>query len=249
MSIATLLIPAAFLYAGLVYWLLLRFNFKALWQDNGSPTPTAAGASLTGVVKRLLDFFLVLYLFLIVMWLPFIVVMALSQAGNPGWGFDIIAFSGFNIDINALAGVEFTGLRNPEISGKTSVNLDTSNLFAFYLFASSQLIAAITAFYGVVQLRALILSLRKGLSFTAENAIRIKRIGYVVLAWNLANPLMQYFGWGRVIQDFSFTTGGVQLYPAFEINGGGLFLATLLIVLSGVLREAAALSKEHELTI
>jgi len=247
MNTLIIVIFAGVLYAVVVYWLLVQLKFKALWQSGDSTA--VSNARLTTTVKHVLDFFLILCLCLIIMWLPFMVVMTISQIDNPSWGFDIVAYSGFKIDVSALAGVEFTGLRIPEISGKTSVSLDTSNLFAFYLFASSQLLSAIMVLYGVIQLRAIILSLRSGLSFTLENSQRIKKIGYVILLWNLVNPLFQYYAWGSVIKEVSFSTKGIQLYPAFEANAGGILLAMLLIILSGILREAAELNKEHELTI
>ncbi len=248
MNSMTLLIPAFIAYIGLVYWLLTRFKIKEIWRANGSAA-VETNTRLTGVVKRILDFFMAVYLIVLIMLLPVAVVMAISQNSNPTWGIDIVAFASFYIDINLLDGVDVTGLRHPEISGKTSINIDTSNLFAWYLFMFSQGIAALTGLYGVIQLRAIVISLRSGLSFNPENSKRIKKLGLVIIAWSLFNPFLQYFGWGKVIQEISFSSSAIQLTPAFQLNAGALFIGIMMLLLSGVLQEAAVISKEQELTI
>ena len=51
-----------------------------------------------------------------------------------------------------------------------------------------------------------------------------------------------------VLRDITFNVAGIQLYPGFEINiGGGAGFA--IIVLSGLLREAACIHQEQSLTI
>ena len=165
------------------------------------------------------------------------------------WGMDISIFSGFKIDIDALAGVTSEGLRQPQISGKAMINIDTSSLFAWYLFTTMQLVSVLSAFYVVIQLRSMMIALQQGQSFISENALRIKRIGIVIIIWSFLNPLLQYFGWGIVVNEISFSSEAIQLYPAFQMNSMGILMGVLMMVLSGLLKEATGIYKEQELTI
>jgi len=111
------------------------------------------------------------------------------------------------------------------------------------------MISAMVALFVVIQIRAMVMSLQNGLSFSTENSTRIKHIGIVTVVWNIITPLIQYFGWGAFIKDIVFNTEGILFYPAFELNVLGLLVGLLIIVLSGLLNEAAQISQEQELTI
>ena len=88
-------------------------------------------------------------------------------------------------------------------------------------------------------MRKLFISLSEGSTFTQQNAERIRKIGYVFIGWHIVFPLLQYFGGRMMLHDIAFNVPGIQLYPGFEFNIGGLFAGFAIIVLSGVLREAA----------
>ena len=226
MEFRTILILAVIIYIGFVYWLAVRFKFKDLWRGVDKNAITSPANQLTRFVKKVLDIVMLLLLFQLVMFVPILTIMAISQNQISTWGIDIYAFTGFKIDINALQGVESSGLRNPEITGKTLINIDTSNLFAWYFHAAISEIYTIVALYALLQLRALVISLKNGISFTIENSSRIKKIGIVVIIWNAVNPFLQYFGWGRVIKEITFTTEGILLYPAFEVNIISIFIVS-----------------------
>ena len=52
-----------------------------------------------------------------------------------------------------------------------------------------------------------------------------------------------------MLNDIGFNVQGIQLHPAFEINIAGVFAGFAIIVLSGVLREAARIHHEQSLTV
>lgn len=110
-------------------------------------------------------------------------------------------------------------------------------------------IGGIVGLYVLVQMRALFESLVNGTNFTPENSGRIKKIGFVVIFWSLINPLLQYFGGQVILREYSLNVPGIQLNPAFELNGMGIFIGLAMIVLSGVLREAASIHRAQQLTI
>jgi hypothetical protein len=213
---------------------------------------TAPHNPTTQVVKRILDFFRVLALAALILWPLFVVVMTLGQSSHPEtWGVDIGVFSRFIIDLSAFAGgvTESAGVRDPLISGKAVLNIDTSSLQALYLFTAVTELGGIVGLYVLLQLRALFASLVSGMSFAPENSGRIKKIGLAVIAWTLINPLLQYFGGKAMLAEYSLNVPGIQLSPAFELNGLGIFIGLAMIVLSSVLNEAASVHKFQQLTI
>jgi hypothetical protein len=213
---------------------------------------TAPHNPITQVVKRILDFLRVLAFIALILWPLFVVVMTLGQYSHPEtWGVDIGVFSRFIIDLNAFDGgvTESAGVRDPLISGKAVLNIDTSSLQALYLFTAVTELGGIVGLYVLLQLRALFASLVSGNSFAPENSGRIKKIGLVVIAWTLINPLLQYFGGKAMLAEYSLNVPGIQLSPAFELNGLGIFIGLAMIVLSSVLNEAASMHKFQQLTI
>jgi hypothetical protein len=178
--------------------------------------------------------------------------MTIGQYSDSGtWGVDIGVFSHFIIDLNAFAGgiAESAGVRDPIISGKATLNIDTSSLNALYLFTAITEIGGIVGLYILIQLRGLFATLVDGVSFTPENSGLIKKIGFAVIIWTFINPLLQYFGGRAILTEYSLNIPGIQLSPAFDLNGLGIFIGLALIVLSGILNEAAKMHEVQQLTI
>ena len=92
-------------------------------------------------------------------------------------------------------------------------------------------------------------SVISGASFARENAGRIRKIGYVFVAWHIIYPILQFFGGRIMLDEIAFNVQGVVLYSSFEFNLAGLFAGFAIIVLAGVLREAADIHREQALTV
>lgn len=240
---------AALVYAAFIYWLFKQLKFKQHWQGPSLDNTGNINSPLTHFVKRSLDLFL-LFFILVALAIPVVaVIMAISQSDTPQWGIDLGIFSGFSINLNEIAGIEASGVRKPEFSGQGIVNIDTSSLFAWYLFLVISEISAVVAIYVAALLRSMVFTLLSNTAFNNENPQRIKKIGIVIIAWNLLNPLLQYFGWGAVVNEISFNNTGLQLYPAFELNIIALLIGLMMLLLSSLLNEASKIKQEQELTI
>lgn len=249
MSMSMILIPALLLYVGFLFWFITRYYLPRYYAPVSNAETSGAHYRLARVVRRILSVIHGLLFFTLIVWLPFWIVMTLSQLGSPEWGIDIAGYSGFRIDLNLLPTLEATGLRDPVISGKTLLSIDTSNRLAWNLFAISTFLGNIIGLYVVLQMRNIFVSLSSGEAFTITNSKRLKKIGVVIIAAYLAAPLVQYYGWGAVLKDISFNTAGIALYPAFELDLVGILIGLGTLVLSGVINEAVQMQDEQKLTI
>jgi len=207
---------------------------------------------LTRVIKRILDVFRIVALISLVLWPTFVIVMVFSQQSHPEtWGVDIGVLSRFSIDLNAFGGdiTGSTGVRDPTISGKAVLNIDTSSLNALYLFTAIAEIGGIFGLYILLQLRALFASLVRGLPFSPENSGRIRKIGFAMIGWTAFNPILLYFGGKAILAEYALNVPGIQLSPAIQLNGAGAFIGLAMLVLARVLSEAARVHETQRLTI
>jgi len=207
---------------------------------------------LARAVKRVLDVVRVIAFISLIAWPLMTLMITIGHSSiAEHWGIDISVFSSFNIDLDEFpeGTAQSKGVRDPKISGKGHLSVDTSSLSAFYTFVLMMEVGGIVGFYMLLQLRAVFTSLAAGDNFDLKNSARIRRIGYVAIGWALTSPLLQYFGGQIILQEYSLNLPGIVLSPAFELNGGTIFIGLAMIVLSGVLNEAASINESHQLTI
>jgi hypothetical protein len=248
-TMAIITIPALLLYVGLVLWFIGRRYLPRYYAKVSKADSLASAYRLARTIQRLLSIVHSLVFFAVIALPPLWFAASLSQIGHPKWGADIRVYSGFRLHLDMLPAMEASGLRDPVISGETLLHIDTSNRFAWYLFASSTYLSALIVLYVLLQLRNTFVSLSNGEAFTSVNSVRLQKIGMLVLASQLAAPLLQYYGWGAVLKGISLNTQAIQLYPAFELNLIGIFTGLAVLVLSGVMKEAVQMRDEQRLTI
>ena len=207
---------------------------------------------LTRAVKRILDVLRVLAIVSLILWPLAVIAMTVGQSSHPeSWGVDIDVYSGFTIDLSEFAAdiTEAVGVRNPIIDGKAELSIDTSSPTALYVFTLITELGGVFALYVLLQLRALFASLLSGKNFAPENSKRIKKIGFVIIAWTLVSPILQYFGGQIILSEYALNVPGIHLNPAFDISGMAIFTGVAMIILSGVLTEATRIHDDQQLTI
>jgi len=136
------------------------------------------------------------------------------------------------------------------ISGISMLHLNnTLGHTAWYYAASVPTLMSVFALFGIFQLRKIFASLAIGNAFTLDIPRRIKKFGFVLIAWSFIIPFAQYFVGVAVLKDIQFQLLDVKLYPSFQLSPVVFIAGLAIIVLSGVLREATNLHDEQELTI
>jgi hypothetical protein len=208
---------------------------------------------LTMLVKRFLDVLRFLFLAVAVIWPVTVILVGLSISSDPEQRHtDVDVFLNFRVSSEASTELAATSGSEGQLllKGRGDVQLNnTQSRLSWYLSGAISEILLFIFLYGLLTMRKLFASLIEGNTFTEENAERIRRIGYVFIGWHVISPALQYFGSRIMLNDIAFNAPGIQLYPGFEFNIGGVFAGFAIIVLSGVLREAAGMHQEQSLTI
>jgi hypothetical protein len=208
---------------------------------------------LTVLVKRFLDVMRIFFLVVAVIWPIAVLVVGLSMSSDPEQRHaDVDLFTSFHINSDVSTGTATTPPGEGEriLNGRGEVRLNnTRSRLSWYLSGAISEVLLFIFLYGLLAMRGLFASLAEGSTFTEQNAERLRKIGYVFIGFHIVSPVLQYFGSRLMLQDIAFSVPGIELFPAFELNIGGLFAGFAIIVLSGVLREATSIHQDQSLTI
>ena len=208
---------------------------------------------LTILVKRFLDVLRILFMGVAIVWPIAVLVVGLTIPSDPEQRqTDVNVF--LNFHINSETSTELVtppGIEGePLLKGRGDVKINnTRGQLSWYLSGAISEVLLFIFLYGLLTMRKLFISLAEGATFTPENVERIRTVGYVFIVYHIVSPLLQYFGSRITLQDIAFNVPGIHLYPAFELNIGGVFAGLAIIVLSGVIREAVSMHQEQSLTI
>jgi len=208
---------------------------------------------LTKLVQRFLGGLRVLFFALAIVWPLTVLVVGLNIPADPAERHtDVSAYLGFRVysvaEHDAVPEAGQAGDLVLSGNGELLLN-NTDGRLSWYVSGVINEILLLILLYGIVTTRKLFTTLADGQAFTGENCERVRKIGFIVVAWHITAPLLQYVGSRMVLHDIVFNTPGIQLYPGFELNIGGLIAGLAMIVLSGVLLEATGMHEEQKLTI
>lgn len=238
------------IYFGFVFWLVRRYYLPWYKASISSGDSSGSPYRLSRLIGKILSFLHYLFLFIVISLPPYYLYATLVKVFSPEYGsYTIFVYSGFKLDFSLLPAIEASGLAQEKISGRTWLNMDASGHFIWHIYSLSRYIMNLIILYIVLQFRFVFASLSIGEAFTSINASRLKKIALVVIAWNVAVPLLQYLGWGAVLKEISINTQAIQLHPVFEPNIRAVLIGLALLVLSGVINEAVKMRDEQRLTI
>jgi hypothetical protein len=108
------------------------------------------------------------------------------------------------------------------------------------------------AFFSMViwvlgQFRAVFRTLREGHPFVADNAIRIRRIGYAVILAEIGLAALDYIGMHYTMTHFSVQ--GLRFEARPTLNIVGIMCGLIILVIAEVFREGTRLDEEQSLTV
>lgn len=208
---------------------------------------------LTWLVKRALDLVRLFVFAGAVVWPIVVLVVGLGISPEAeSRHTDISAHLSFRL--NAEQAVDTASARVDQgqllISGNGDLWLNnTKSRLAWWVSGALTYIQILFALYGVVLMRRLFSSLVDGETFSDANAELIQKFGWLVLAFHIVAPALQYFGSRVMLKDIAYDVPGIELFPSFQFSIGGLLTGFAILVLAGVLREANAMHREQALTI
>lgn len=213
----------------------------------------ASQTRLTKLVKRFLDTIWYILIFAAVAWPITVIVIGFSMPADPELRHaDVNMFLHFKVDSGVSTELMMDTASSSEIiiQGRGDVQIqNTQSVLAWYLSGAITEIMAFIGLFGLLQMRRLFASLAKKEWFEQKNSEFIRNLGYTFISWHIALPLLQYFGGRAALNDIQFNVPGIYLFPGFEFNVVGIFAGLAILVMSGVLREAADIHYEQSLTI
>jgi len=203
---------------------------------------------LTKITKRVLDVVYVMTIVGLVVW-PVVVLGVGQNILTQSTSQAVTAFLGFRIDHNAVQAM--TGVDSPGIfiHGHCPIEINTPGKLSWFLTGGFIELFAVFGFFVLTQIRAVLNSLSKGVSFSSENAVSIRKAGIAILCWQILAPFLQFFSGSAVLSDLEPSLDPPMLYPAFELNIAGFLVGVAAILLSYIFLEATSIQKDHSLTI
>jgi len=181
---------------------------------------------------------------------PLGLLMVLGGVGDPDRPApDMPVLARIHVDEAALAPAEPGAAPEAStlVSGQGELRIRTRSRAAWtLLFLLIEIVLAVLLYvYG--QLRALIRSVLELQPFREENASRIRRLGYVVIAWGAFAPFLKLAVGAAMIDEVAVR--GLILEPPLDLRFETVFFGLAILVLSEIFRQASELQSDQSLTI
>lgn len=175
-------------------------------------------------------------------------IIPLRDAGadaSSGWVLGLPA--SFSVEASRVTAptLGIAGAEIREAQGVLRLPLSTRGNFAGVLVFVIAMLAI--AWYGVSQLRKVLFSLRDERPFSADNAVRIRRIAYVVIGGELLRSGFMFAGNFYVAQ--YFVADGVRFGSSLGLSFPTLVCGLIIFVLAEVFRAGTRLENDQSLTI
>jgi len=174
----------------------------------------------------------------------------LSRIGVPGTASVQVAIgSGIEPQLEvSLTNSPKDVIRDAFVEGASgTLRLETTSWFLILISNLANLITAIGLTYFFYLLRSILLDIIAGDPFGQENAVRIRRVGYLVLIMGFLFPLIDYIAANEILNQLPVMTPVLNPPSPFRVE---IILASLMILLlAQVWSYGLALERDQALTI
>ena len=110
-------------------------------------------------------------------------------------------------------------------------------------------LACVPTFLGLAvvwQLERLLASYQQGAILTVRNAVRIRRVGQLLIGWFVAEPCINGVAWLLLGM---LGLGAVRSGPAMVVNFAWLFAGLIVLIVGHAMRAASMVAEEAALTV
>lgn len=128
-----------------------------------------------------------------------------------------------------------------------TLRLETDSTLLIGIANAAKLILAIGLAYITYLLRAVVQAIREGDPFMAENARRIRRIGYMVLILGFVGPAVEHLAATEILNRLPPTTPVLNPGPTFDIRI--VLVALFILLLAHIWSYGLELERDRALTI
>ena len=105
----------------------------------------------------------------------------------------------------------------------------------------------VLALWGIGQLRAVLKELSIGHTFAPANAVRLRRLAWIIMIAEPLRALMNYTAFSYVASHF--VADGLQFTRHWDVNVGTLICAVVIVAIAEVFRAGTRLDDDQSLTI
>jgi len=163
-----------------------------------------------------------------------------------GVGFPIVL--GFRLDESVVPALPETAeIRGTLQQGHGQLIIRTTSKSAVFVILGLIELLLVVSLFVLRDLRALFREVVQGRPFVEYNARRIRRVGFFIVGWSLAGPLLNYLAAFPILREVE--VHGLILRPPTNLNIELLFSGLAILVLAEIFRQASAMQRDQSLTI
>ncbi|MBN1120821.1 MAG: DUF2975 domain-containing protein [Anaerolineae bacterium] len=147
-----------------------------------------------------------------------------------------------------VVGATGKGIRAAFVSdAQGTLQLETTTWSYIIISNIAKLLTALMLAYIFYLLRTVLRSIRAGSPFAPENAVRIRRLGYLVLLVSFLRPTVEYFAANEILNQLTITSPSILLPSPFKVEM--ILISLLILIVAQVWSYGLELERDQELTI
>lgn len=252
-----LIVVLGLIYTIILIWIIRRYSIK--YMPGGSNTRVKKQTfRFANTLRIILKCYFILVVFFAIfdpfLWYIYPVIYHFFDPANFHDMNKIFAANCINfnlyLDLSMLSEIKITGLEQQGLSGIVSLIMPQNNII-WHVYQIMDWVRMLYNCYIVLQLCNIFTAICNGDAFTGVITRGLKKLGILIILWNLASAVIKHYGQRLILKDISVNTEALKLSPYYDLDSFlyGVFIGVALLVLAGVINEAVKIYEEQRLTI